>query len=77
MNWFIVGHAFEGLKELLFNAVSKQIGVYSEPSEILENIEKLAEASIRMGFNRWSFTSLFPILPLVLSGSLDILRSLS
>lgn len=62
-DWFIVGHAFEGLKELLFNAVSKRVGIHHEPSRILEYMEKLAELSIKKGLGRWPFTSLFHMLP--------------
>ena len=62
-DWFIIGHAFEGLKELLFNAVSKRVGIHNEPSSILEYMEKLAELSIKKGLGRWSFISLFHMLP--------------
>ena len=62
-DWFIVNHAFEGLKELLFNAVLKRVNIHSEPSSILENVEKLAELSIKRQLEYWAFTSLFPALP--------------
>lgn len=62
-DWFITNNAFEGLKELLFNAVAKRINVHKEPSRILQQIEKIAKLGIETGLEHWAFTSLFPILP--------------
>ena len=63
-DWFVLGHAFEGLKELLANAVFKRINIHKEPSRILENIEKLAALGIasNLAYNALQ-SSFFPILP--------------
>jgi hypothetical protein len=63
-DWFVLSHAFEGLKELLANAVFKRISIHKEPSTILENIEKLATLGIasNLAYNALQ-SSFFPILP--------------
>lgn len=62
-DWFIVNHAFEGLKELVFFTVSERVAIHREQSRILKYIQRLAELSIDRGLRRWAFTSLFPMLP--------------
>jgi len=63
-DWFTLSHAFEGLKELLFNAVSKRVSIHKEPSSILEKTEKLVSLSIEsnLAYNALG-SSFFPILP--------------
>jgi len=63
-DWFVLSHAFEGLKELLANAVFKRINIHKEPSMILENIEKLATLGTpsNLAYNALQ-SSFFPILP--------------
>lgn len=63
-DWFVLGHAFEGLKELLFISISKRIGIHKEPSSIFEKIEKLAGMGIKSNLAYYALqSSLFPILP--------------
>jgi hypothetical protein len=62
-NWFVTNHAFDGLKEVLFSAIMRQVNVYGEPYAILENIESLAQEGIKRGLEQFAFTSLFPMLP--------------
>jgi len=63
-DWFVLGHAFAGLKELLVSAVLKRIDIHKEPSRILQNVEVLAALSTENSllYNAL-LSSFFPVLP--------------
>ena len=62
-SWYILGNTLKSLKELLWEAITKQLNVYSEPTTILEHISALAILGINNGLDRSSFLYLFPMFP--------------
>jgi hypothetical protein len=63
-DWYVLGNALDGLKELLCEAVLAKINIHSEPTTTLEHIGRLSVLSVQNGLDKNALQpSLFPIFP--------------